>query len=81
MNQRRSLTVTRMRMATGGIAVALVAGLALLVFLPSARLVAESAASSGSSSGSAMPAWVLIVALVGMIGAGIAGMRLLGPRE
>lgn len=67
-----------------------VAGGALLLILvgvvvmaaPSLMVTLEQAIPAGGGiSASSTPVWAFVLALLGMIGAGLAGLRLLGPRE
>ena len=51
------------------------------VAVPEAATISQAVAAGAGFSASSTPVWAFLLALLGMIGAGIAGLRLLGPRE
>lgn len=51
------------------------------VAVPEAATIQQAIPTGDGISASSTPAWAFVLALLGMIGAGFAGLRLLGPRE
>lgn len=51
------------------------------VAVPEAATIPQAVPAGDGASASSTPLWALFLALLGMVGAGIASLRLLGPRE